>query len=580
MDPISNFNDTPGLPVNAVPTRARIARMAAGVALTLILALVAGACNKAESEAPSEKGKGRAAKGGQDKGKGEKGKGEKGKGGAAKNRPSKEEQEAQRKQIGNVLVPDKTGLRNQLAPNATTEYKGARLSTNQWGMRDKDYQLTPPPGTKRIAILGSAQVFGGGVKDGETFEQLVEDRLNREVSPRSGLKFEVLNFGVVNYTLMQQAIILSNGRVGVFQPDAVMIVGHQGDLRAISDYVWRELQAGRNLPAPVDQVVRKAAVTRDMEQPAALKKLLPFAEDLAALALKDAAAEIRRMGAEPVFAIIPTPARRIAQKEFQLLIELAKAAGFAVLNLTDVFTKADFAKLVLGKTDPQPNAEGHKVIAGRLYDGLTRMPAVLAADSEATAKRKTAARAAWNRELPARKKAAEDSAAKLAKADKPSVPPVPIEGWTVEAPDGGAATLESSRKDNWLRISISRLPKSSSSTIKVRKAPVAITSGQRYVLTLWLKAEANRPVGCRVADGAAPGGPLGESTELKAVTWWQEFSCTFTATGTKKDAQILLDLGANQTALELSNIQLKNLTTGQVVYSTDPAWRGPARAPK
>src|SRR5688572_509069 len=477
MDPISNVNDTPGSRLNAVPKRARIARMAAGVALTLILALVAGACNKAESEAPPEKGKGRAAKGGQDKGKGAPGKG-----GAAKNRPSKEEQEAQRKQIANVLVADKTGLRNQLAPNATTDYKGARLSTNQWGMRDKDYQLTPPPGTKRIAILGPAHVFGGGVKDGETFEQLVEDRLNREVSPRSGLKFEVLNFGVVNYTLMQQAIILSNGRVGVFQPDAVMIVGHQADLRSICDYVWRELQAGRSFPAPVEQVVRKAGVTTDMEQPAALKKLLPYAEDIAALALKDAGAEIRRMGAEPVFAIIPTPARKTVQKESQLLIDLAKAAGFAILNLADAFTKADLAKtdlakLVLGKTDLQPNAEGHKVLAGRLYDGLTRMPAVLAADSEASAKRKTAARAAWNRELPARKKAAEDSAAKLAKADKPSVPPVPIEGWTVDAPDGGAATLESSRKDNWLRISISRLPKSSSSTIKVRKAPVAITSG-------------------------------------------------------------------------------------------------------
>ena len=131
-----------------------------------------------------------------------------------------------------------------------------------------------------------------------------------------------------------------------------------------------------------------------------------------------------------------------------------------------------------------------------------------------------------------------------------------------------------------MRVTISRVPKSSSARVKLRRAAVPITSGQRYVLSLWIKADANRPVGCGVAEGVAPWGPLGESTTLQATTWWQEFSCAFTATGTKKDAQILLDLGANGTALELSKIQLKNQSTGQVVMSTDPAWRGPAGPPK
>lgn len=563
----------PTLRVKAVPRPGRIARVIVGVCLTVIFALVAGACNKPEGEAPPAKGRG-------PKGAAGKGAQAKGEGAAAKAGAAKAERAAQREQLDKILIFDNSSLRSHLAPSGTTVYKGGRLSTNQWGMRDKDYQLTPPPGTRRIAILGPSHVFGAGVNDGETFEQVVEDRLNREVSPRSGLKFEVLNFAVLNYTLMQQAIILSNGRVGAFQPDAVMIVGNQGDIRAITEYAWREIQAGRSFSASIDQVVRKAAVTSDMPQPEALKKLLPYAEDLAELALKEASSEIRRMGAEPVYATIPIPARRKSQKDSQLLIEFAQAAGFLTLNLAEAFKDSDIAKLSLSATDFQPNAEGHQILARRVYDGLSKMPAVLAADNEAGAKRKATARAEWNRVNLARKKAAEESAAKSAKAATPAVPAVPIEGWTVVAPDGGLANLESSRKDNWMRVTISRLPKSSSSHVRVRKAPVPIVSGHRYVLTLWTKADAARPVGCRVAQGAAASGVLGQSTELQANTWWQEHSCSFTATGTSPDAQILFDLGSSDTALELSNIQLKDVSTGEVVMSTDPAWRRSARTPK
>lgn len=539
-------------------------------AMVLTVGLLAGGCGRDEGTpqpAKDESAKGQPAKGQPAKGRGGRGK------------ASETAKKAQQPPPKGLLTGRDNGLRSQLGVNVTTEFKGGRLRTNQWGMRDKDYQLTPPSATRRIAVLGTTHVFGAGVHDGETFEQLVEDRLNREVSPRSGLKFEFLNFAVPNYTLMQHAIILSSGRVGDFQPDVVMIVGHLAELRSITEYVWRELQAGRGFPPPADQFVKKAGVTRDMPQADAVRRLTPYSEDLAEWALAQASADIRRMGAEPVYVLIPVPAKRTAnaQKESGLLLSFAKAAGFLTLDLLNVYQGSDVTKLQLSATDRQPNAEGHRVIAGRLFDGLTKMPAVLAADSAEAAKKKAAARAAWSRDLLARKKAAET---KSAKADKPAAAPVPIEGWAVEAPDGGLANLESSRKDNWMRVTISRPPKSSSSRVKLRKSAVPITSGQRYVLSLWIKADANRPVGCGVAEGVAPWGPLGESTALQVATWWQEFSCAFTATGTKKDAHIVLDLGANNTAVELSNIQLKNQSTGQVVFSTDPAWRPSGRSPK
>ena len=554
--------------------------MFAGLPAMCLIGLLAAGCGRGEDQpqpAKDQSAKGQPGKG--QPGKGQQGKGQQGKG-RGKGKSAEAVKKAQQPPPKGLLVGHPSGLRSQLAVNVSVDYKGGRVRTNQWGMRDKDYQLTPPPATRRIAVLGPAHVFGAGVNEGETFEQLVEDRLNREVSPRSGLKFEFLNFAVPNYTLIQQSIILSNGRVGEFQPDVVMIISPFAELRPIADYVSRELQGGRGLLAPVDQVVRKAGVTADMPQAEALKKLVPYSEDLAQWALTQASAEIRRMGALPVYAIIPMPTQRNTQfKESRQLLKLAQASGFVTVDLADVFKTADTSKLALSEADRQPNAEGHKMIAGRLYDGLTKMPAVLAADSAEGAKKKATARAAWNRDLLARKKTAETGAAKSATPVKPAAG-LPIEGWTVEAPDGGLANLESSRKDNWMRVTISRLPKSSSARIKLRRTSVPITSGQRYVLSLWIKADANRPVGCGVVEGVAPWGPLGESTSIQATSWWQEFSCAFTATGTKKDAQILLDLGTNSTALELSKIQLKNQSTGQVVLSTDPAWRGPGRSPK
>lgn len=545
-------------------------------AMCVMFGLLAAGCGREETpQAPQAKDQ--QAKGQQARDqKGQPAKGRQGKGGEAK--------KAQQPPPKGLLTNQDSGLRNQLVANVTTEYKGGRVRTNQWGMRDKDYPMTPPTGTRRVAILGTSHVFGAGVHDGETFEQLVEDRLNREVSPRSGLKFEVLNFAVPNYTLMQQTIILTSGRVGEFQPDAVIIVGHLGELRSITEYVWRELKAGRSFPPAADQIVRKAKVTPDLPQADAVRRLTPYSEDLAEWALTQASAEIKKMGAQPVYALIPVPAKRYAnaQKEARQLMTFAQSAGFLTLDLLNVYQGSkgsDMVKLALSESDRQPNAEGHRMVARGLYDGLIKMPAVLAADSAETAKKKATLRAAWSRDLVARKKAAEESAAKAAKSAKPALAKMPLEGWAVVAPDGGQATLESSRQDDWLQVSISRLPKSPTSRITLRKAPVAITSGQRYQLSLWIKAEAERPVGCRVTEGTAPFAPLGESTELKAVAWWQEFSCAFTATGTKKDAQIVLDLGGNQTPLEFSKIQLKNLSTGQVVMSTDPGWR-PARTAK
>ena len=65
-----------------------------------------------------------------------------------------------------------------------------------------------PPETLRIALLGPSHVMGNGVADGETFEALVEERLNREFATGPARRYEILNFGVDGYALPQQIAML------------------------------------------------------------------------------------------------------------------------------------------------------------------------------------------------------------------------------------------------------------------------------------------------------------------------------------------------------------------------------------
>ena len=68
----------------------------------------------------------------------------------------------------------------ELLPGKITIFKGAKFSTNKWGMRDQHYELQKAPQTYRIAILGASIEMGVGVGDQEVFESLFEERLNNK----------------------------------------------------------------------------------------------------------------------------------------------------------------------------------------------------------------------------------------------------------------------------------------------------------------------------------------------------------------------------------------------------------------
>src|SRR2546422_11018288 len=120
--------------------------------------------------------------------------------------------------------------------------------------RSQEYEQRKPPGTLRMALMGASLEMGWGVADGETFENLVEDQLNREARKGPFRLYEILNFAVAAYSLPQQLTILD--RVLSFEPDVILLAAHKLDAQeAVGHLVDRGAKA---VPIPFDSL-REAA---------------------------------------------------------------------------------------------------------------------------------------------------------------------------------------------------------------------------------------------------------------------------------------------------------------------------------
>ena len=105
---------------------------------------------------------------------------------------------------------------------------GTIATMNRWGMRDHDYEKEKPAGTYRILLLGSSHDVGIGVKDDETYENLLEERLNRQPPGSHGRSYEVLNLSVGGFGVFRKLVRLE--REGFqFDPDAVIFSVHGDD---------------------------------------------------------------------------------------------------------------------------------------------------------------------------------------------------------------------------------------------------------------------------------------------------------------------------------------------------------------
>ena len=280
----------------------------------------------------------------------------------------------------------------ELVPGFSADFHGGRLTISSAGLRDREYPAEKGPDVFRAVVLGQSYVLGEGVNDNETFENLLEDRLNEHDAAALGYsRFEFLNFGAPAYSAMQQRASLAIGRVGRWRPDVVICVGHFRELAQIDDYFTaylRQRDAGTRSP-DVAKWIDSSGVTSTMTPAEAERRLMPFATDILAETYVDMVRRIRAIGAIPIFVYIPTPDLRVDAQQLERYLATTRNAGFeVVLDLRNVYGGANETGFILTEWDHHPNRAGHRRIAERLYRELTSRPELLRhrANTPATAR--------------------------------------------------------------------------------------------------------------------------------------------------------------------------------------------------
>jgi hypothetical protein len=260
--------------------------------------------------------------------------------------------------------------KQELVPLQTIHFRNATLTTNRWGMRDRDYSQHPSPEVRRIAFVGSSHVMGYGVNDDETFDALVELQLNRWAQSNTGQAIEVLNFAVDGYCPLQE-LLITDRRVLGFGPDVVAHFAHGGAEQRSAIHLAEMARTNVPIPyAPLRDIVDRAGILPGMSEVEALRRIKPFGDEIISWAYRHFAMRCQEEGALPVWIYLPTAGDK-ARPQIAELKKLAEEAGFVALSLQDCYRGHDPKSIWFGEWDHHPNAFGHGLVADELFRILT-----------------------------------------------------------------------------------------------------------------------------------------------------------------------------------------------------------------
>lgn len=125
------------------------------------------------------------------------------------------------------VMSDDALLNVELRPGADFDFEGVavrlpptRVTISSQGLRDREYAIPKPAGTKRLLCVGDSFTFGWGVEEPECWCARLETHL--------GPGWEVVNLGVPGYSPEQQARFLEL-RGLQFEPDLVVTLFNMTD---------------------------------------------------------------------------------------------------------------------------------------------------------------------------------------------------------------------------------------------------------------------------------------------------------------------------------------------------------------
>jgi hypothetical protein len=214
--------------------------------------------------------------------------------------------------------------------------------------------------------------MGPGVGANDTFEALVEARLNQEHAGGKFQRYEILNFGVAAFTVLQQAAMLQQRALN-FQPDLVIMTLHPAsDPPTSLRYLVDVVRAGRAVPyADLRELVQNAGIDSTTKEAVAKRRMWPHVMEMMQWSLREVARTCREQNI-PAILLVMDAINEESPAE-QPLIHYADSLGFAIMDLRRANQGHDPATLVLAAWDRHPNQAGHRLLADAMYQRLVEL---------------------------------------------------------------------------------------------------------------------------------------------------------------------------------------------------------------
>jgi hypothetical protein len=210
----------------------------------------------------------------------------------------------------------------------------------------------------------------------DTFPSLVERRLNSHADGLTYRHTEILNFAIPGDSILRRFTRFQRKALE-FDIDAVVDISVSGEghlaVRNLRDAV---LERTPDLAPELLNIIRRAAVSAEMPSDAIDSRLGPFSNEILSYGYRQLAVSARQNDVAAVVIMLPRldDTDEVFRDEWELISALADEAGLDAIGLQGVYGPLnDRNTLKLASWDWHPNAEGHALLADRIYREFQRI---------------------------------------------------------------------------------------------------------------------------------------------------------------------------------------------------------------
>jgi hypothetical protein len=264
----------------------------------------------------------------------------------------------------------------ELKPNLNTYFKLASFKTNSQGLRDKEYEISKPNNTFRVAVIGDSFTMASGVEIEEAFHTLLEDKLNKE---HRNLTYELINFAVGGYSLRQYwAIIKYKARE--YNPDLIIIGFCPFNDHQISpDEIFKQPFKAKDKTYPfyrsfvIDQFLTFIKI-RQHKTDNGDKEKKGNTQQQRLQYISEIFTEMYNFSKnQNIPIVIANLSHRYDPKRSKPLEEMVVSSGLYFVDLSLPFKGTNVRKYRIYAIDDHPNNKANRIFAEQLYDYLHKM---------------------------------------------------------------------------------------------------------------------------------------------------------------------------------------------------------------